>query len=164
MECLSIGLWSHRQMKVFLLEFTSYWIQWYVCNRSWCHVRYSEINYNVRKTYAKNIKASSLLQYSECVTDNAANMAKAFWVTLPGIKIQLWKKTPASLIVEMRRKILGSSQWYSITLLKISQSSELIKIYQEIYKSDWNFGRKKWMEFPIDNDLLSSWSTWSKSE
>lgn len=54
--CLSIGLWSNRQMKVFLLEFTSYWIQFDVCNRSWCHVRYSEINYNVRKTYAKNIK------------------------------------------------------------------------------------------------------------
>lgn len=54
--CLSISLWSNRQMKVFLLEFTSYWIQFDVCNRSWCHVRYSEINYNVRKTYAKNIK------------------------------------------------------------------------------------------------------------
>lgn len=52
-ECLTIGLWSNRQMKGFILEFSSYWID--VCNRSWCHVSGSEIN-NVRKPYAKNMK------------------------------------------------------------------------------------------------------------
>lgn len=85
--CLTIDLWSNRQMKGFIGITGHFILVWCIesimvsCKR----FRGQHCAENIRQEYEEAVACNNIAdKITNIVTDNATNMAKAFQVTLPG--------------------------------------------------------------------------------
>lgn len=85
--CLTIDLWSNRQMKGFIGITGHFILDWCIesimvsCKR----FRGQHCAENIRQEYEEAVACNNIAdKITNIVTDNATNMAKAFQVTLPG--------------------------------------------------------------------------------
>lgn len=90
--CLTVDLWSNKQMKGFLGITGHFILDWVLKSVMICCKRFKQkhTSENIRHEYEETVSSFDINKKITCVvSDNAANMVKAFDFSLPGFEVEI---------------------------------------------------------------------------